>query len=89
MKYLILVALSIFLASCRDLADPGWKEKLWEKGYWEGYEEAKEGLGQNSIHYGPAVDGTKSELKIVWKGYRAGRADFKEGRPYNSNPPTK
>lgn len=65
------------------------EESLWELGYWEGYEEAREGVGKNSIHYGPDVDATKSKLKIVWESYRTGWADFKEGRPYNSNPPTK
>ena len=60
------------------------EESLWEQCYWEGYEEAREGVGKNSISHGPDIDGTKSELKIAWEAYRTGWSDFKGGRPYNS-----
>ena len=83
---LIVISLCIFSTSC---FDDGSRKSFWEKGYWEGYEEAKEGLGKNSIHYGPDLDGTKSKLKIAWEAYRTGWTDFKAGRPYNSKMPAK
>ena len=79
------------------------KAAIWKAGYYEGYDDAREGIGENSINFGPdempdvqvSWDGeswespnpSKSDYELQYEAYLAGWRDFKVGQPYNANPP--
>lgn len=74
------------------------KAAIWKSGYYEGYEDGREGISKSSIHFGPdemppqygrgdEIEPSKSDYKRQYEAYLAGWRDFKMGQPYNDNPP--